>query len=113
MWNYPQMYYFESEQVFSLFQTKRSKRKKVETKIKEQPSTFDYQYTPIPLENYPEEKTSSSWELDFLGRIMINTGRILINPTGPEDYNPWLAGPWDEIAGGILIIGGIILVSVY
>ena len=42
---------------------------------------------------------------------MINTGRILLTPE-PTDVVPgwsWI----DEVAGVILIVGGIILVSVF
>ena len=111
MWDYPQMYYFQSEQVFSLFRPGRKKKKNAELEI----STFSYEFNaPLELRESPTlitEDDSGDFALDLLGRFMINTGRILLTPE-PTDVVPgwsWI----DEVAGVILIVGGIILVSVF
>ena len=111
MWNYPQMYYFGSAQIFELYQPKKSKRKI----RKDSQKLFSYEFNaPLELRESPsiitEEDPGGSWELDFLGRIMINTGRILIIPEPVDLTNPYT---WiDEIIGGVLIIRGKIHVAV-
>jgi len=54
---------------------------------------------------------SSNWGLDFLGRMMIRTGYVLLIPEGSEVVIPWSLA--DEVVGVALIVGGLLLVTIF
>ena len=122
MWDYPQMYYFKSEQIFNLFKPRMKKSKPI-SKIHTQ-QELNYQYVAQPIQNYPtspapwkEQVTElikdEAWEIgkDLIGLGLVGLGTWLLNPVGPED---WLFGsplnPIDEIVGiGLIWTGRFIM----
>lgn len=63
------------------------------------------------LEIVADDSDSSNWGLDFLGRMMIRTGFILLVPEGSELIIPWSLA--DEVVGVALIVGGLLLITVF
>lgn len=117
MWAYPQMYYFESEQIFNLFKPKKSRSISKGPKSRKTYERFSYEFNNRnTLIQLPQEDTSLI-EQGFersgaqLGRVMVTTGLTLLVPEGTEVVAPITLA--DEVLGFTLIVGGIILQIVY
>ena len=113
MWNYPQMYYFGSAQIFELYQSKSSKRKI----RKDSQQLFSYEFNaPDVLTTDPTQDESWVEEIfiahgQSLGQVMVSTGLALLVPEGTELFLPITL--LDEVIGFTLIVGGIIFQLVY
>jgi len=63
---------------------------------------------PLVLPESPPEE--SNFNLELLGRFMVNFGRVLIIPEPVDATNPYT---WiDELIGGVFILVGLTLIAV-
>ena len=117
MWAYPQMYYFESEQIFNLFKPKKSRSISKGPKSRKTYERFSYEFNNRnTLIQLPQEDTSlieQGFELGGaqLGRVMVTTGLTLLVPEGTEVVAPITLA--DEVLVFTLFVGVIILKILY
>lgn len=123
MWNYPQMYYFNSPQVFNLFKPKskalaKQNKKDTAQSFNHVNSSISYEFnSPDILTIDPVASEESFIEEIFetygqsLGQVMVSTGLALIVPEGTELFVPITL--IDEVIGFTLIVGGIIFQLIY